>query len=384
MSPAALLLLAAVGDAHVYDAPLPQRPEVGIDALRAAGQPHKLGEWHTLFVNFDGITLSECNPSDSHRNCSWYNFGREFAPFSGSDQTKLAILQAMRQDASGFGLRITAQRPPDEEAYTMVVYGGTEEEIGTLGSAPSGDCWNALPNQIAFAHVDGELRDWVNGGANTALHEAAHSWGLDHIDVEGTVMFPAGDNSTSYFNDGCAQIVDDTALNPGEGSCPELNARYCNNPNQQHEFSILRELFGDPYVDTVTPTVELLEPLDGQYFQAPASFDVVLDVRDDLHPQPYSQWVWIEDLVERPSEPSIIAFPGFSVEELPIGEYLFHVVIADHEGHEASLDFMIEVGEDPPPDPVMEEEGCGCRTDESGGWLVGWLLVPLVLRRRRR
>ncbi|MCR9160533.1 MAG: hypothetical protein ACE37F_27945 [Nannocystaceae bacterium] len=381
---AALLLLTLAAEPsggprmHRQDAPLPPRPPT--DALAAPIRPHALGQNTTLYVNFEGVELTECNPSDSRRDCSWYNFEQPFPPFSGTIQTQVGVLQAMRSDVADYGIRVTAQRP-ESGNYTMVVYGGTEAEYGALGSAPAGDCDDEVPNQIAFAHLDGELSEWVNGGATTALHEAAHSWGLDHIDAEGSIMFPSGNNSPTYFRDECDLMVEDTDLNPGQASCPEVNMAHCGDSSRQNAAARLTRLFGPAYVDMQAPTVELLEPRDGQYFQAPANFDVVFETNDDQHPQAYSVWAWLGD-EPRPADDSVRVDPGFSVTDLPIGTWEFHVVVADEAGNETEVDFTIEVGEDPPPDPATDE-GCGCRGGRSPGAL-GWICVPLALARRRR
>ena len=387
MSAALLLLALAVeptlaAPLHRQDAPIPAQPPIDpLDALAADIQPHALGENTTLYVNFDGVDLTECNPSDSRRDCTWYNFEQPFPPFSGTIQTQVGVLQAMRSDVADYGIRVTARRP-ESGSYTMVVYGGTEAEYGALGSAPAGDCDDAVPNQIAFAHLDGELNEWVNGGATTALHEAAHSWGLDHIDAEGSVMFPSGNNSPTYFRDECDLMVEDTDLNPGQSSCPEINMAHCGDSSRQNAAARLTRLFGPAYVDMEAPEIELLEPEDGQYFQAPANFDVVFDTNDDQHPQAYSVWAWLGD-EPRPADDSIRVDPGFSVTDLPIGTWEFHVVVADEAGNETRVDFTIEVGEDPPPDPVSGDEGCGCRSG-GGPATLWWICVPVALARRRR
>jgi MYXO-CTERM domain-containing protein len=386
------LWLAASGPSFPMDAKVPPRPPLtAAEATelmlrpRAAFEP---GTPTTIYVNFDGITLGQCNPSDSKRDCSWYNCPDcapeathgEFPPFSGTDSVKVGVLQAMRMDASNFGIRITGVRPPDDEDYVMVIYGGTETEFaGALGSAPAGDCGNLLPNQIAFAHVDGELNDWVNGGATTALHEAGHTFGLDHIEPAGTIMFPSGDNSPTSYTSECAVMVEDTDLNPGDATCPEVNMMFCGELNLQNSTAVLEWLFGPPYVDTTAPVVTLAEPENGQYFQGPANFDIVLDIEDDLHPQPYSITAWLNDQ-PMPDEPSVLAVPSLKVSDLPIGDYTFHLIVADHAGNETRLDFDIEVGEDPPPTP---DEGCGCRADRPAPRL-GWVLLALVALRRRR
>jgi len=366
---------------HRMDMPL---PPASLGEAPRSTTSRELGTPTTLFVNFDGVELGSCTPSDSHRDCHWYNTEEPIPPFSGTQQTKVSVLQAMRRDAAEFGIRITAQRPPSAENYTMVVYGGTEEKYQALGSAPPGDCLDQLPNQIAFAHLDGEINTWVNGGATTALHEAAHSWGLDHIDSENSIMFPSGNNEPTAFRSECDGIVADVDLTPQPGTCPELNEDLCGDPDAQNAKAILARLFGGPYVDITAPSVELIEPRDGQYFQAPANFDVLLDVRDDLHPQVYDAAFWLGDDPKPEGKPFIE--DHFGVTELPVGSWHFHVEFVDEAGHAARLDFEIEVGEDPPPLP-REDDGCAIGVVRprgvSGGFSLVVLLLGLVARRRR-
>lgn len=362
--------------------PGPSDLQAAVPARRA----REVGTPTTLFVNFDGITLSSCQPSDSKKNCHWYNDGVEIPPFSGSLQTKVSVLQAMRRATGDFGVRITGVRPADDEDYTMVIYGGTEAEFGVLGSAPAGDCYDQLPNEIGFAHIDGDLVDWVSGGATTALHEAGHTWGLDHIDVDTGIMYPEGNNVPTGFRQECDGIIPGTEELP---SCPVINQDLCGADAEQNSRGTLDMSFGPPYVDTTAPQISLVEPEDGQYFQVPATFDVVLDVADDLHPQVYQMRAWLDDDAPPASGTPAVA-PGFTIRELPVGSYTIHVAIADEAGNESVLDVQIEVGLDPPP--VEEEEGgegCACRIRPRGGvsgafWLVGVGLAALARRRRRR
>jgi hypothetical protein len=356
---ASLLLLLAPGrlaeGRHVVDAPVPPPPDRLVGATPAvAGR--ELGTPTTLFVNFDGVELGSCNPSNSHENCHWYNNEEAIPAFSGSLQTKVSVLQAMRRDAADFGIRITAQRPSSDQPYTMMVYGGTEAHFGALGSAPAGDCLDQRPNDIGFAYLDGELVEWVNGGATTVLHEAAHTWGLDHVDMERTIMYPSADNQPTAFGDGCYAVVDDVDLDPGMPSCPELNAELCGADGSQNAA--------------------------GQYFQAPASFDVVLDIRDDLHPQVYDAAFWLGDDPKPEARPFID--DHISVVDLPIGTWAFHVELTDQAGNSTRLDFEIEVGEDPPPEP--QDGGCGIsgvpRGGVSGPLSLVVLLLPGLARRR--
>jgi hypothetical protein len=361
-----------------YDDAIPQPRPLG---PRPAGR--KIGSNTTVFVNFDGVEISYCDPSNSHDNCSWFEDGRTFAPFSGGLMQRVAILDAMRSQVSEFGIRVTGQRPPADEPYVMVVYGGEREEDQPLGRAPSGDCYDDLPNEVAFVYLDGEdERTWVNGGAATALHEAAHTWGFDHIGLEGYLMAPAGGNDKANYFDGCAQIVDDVELTPSEaGSCPSISLEQCGLRDFQNDVALLHMLFGEPYVDDVAPRLELVAPEHGAYFQAPADFRVELRVIDDLHPQFYELAIAIEGLVDEPEFRSVVD-PSFDVEQLPIGEWRFVLRLRDEAGNEGSLAFTVEVGEDPPP----SEDGCTCSTRQpSQGWTLalGLPLIMIFIRRRR-
>lgn len=385
VSTAIVLGAGSIPGRHRFDAPVPPQPEpFGDDSvvLRA----RKLGTPTTLFVNFDGVDLGSCSPSNAKKNCHWYN-NDPIAPFSGDIQAKVAILDAMRRHVDAYGVRVTGSRPDDGD-YTMVVYGGTEDEFGALGSAPSGDCNDLLPNEIAFTHLDGDLAQWIVAGSTTALHEAAHTWGLDHIDLETEIMFPEGDDSPTAFDDRCHRVVADTDLTSGEASCPEINEVTCSDPGQQSSYAVLRRLFGPAYVDMTAPVVELRDLEDGAYFQAPATFDVALAIDDDLHPQGYEMWTWLGD-EDRPGDPTPTFEPGFRVEGLPVGQWSFHIVVADAAGNEGRLDFEIVVGTEPPP---VEEEGedGGCRVAGASTPPVPHMLVlalciaPIGLVRRRR
>ena len=364
-----------------YDDAVPMHPEV----LAAPRPRRKLGTNTTIFVNFDGVTIGDCDPSNSHENCHWLESGNTFEPYSGSLAQRVAILDAMRAQINEFGVRVTGQRPPEDEPYTMVVYGGESEDASALGRAPAGDCHDDLPNQIAFVYLDGERASWVNGGASTALHESAHTWGFDHIGLEGSLMAPMGGNTIAKFFDGCAQIVDNTDLDPVEaGSCPAISRDQCGLSDFQHDVAMLHLLFGEPYVDDVAPRLELVEPFDGVYYQAPASFDVELRVIDDQHPQIYEVAIGIRGLVDDPSF-SAVYEPSFEVVDLPVGEHVFEVRLRDEAGNEGSLEFLVEVGEDAP----VPDDGCQCRAGAPArplGWfgLAVLVLVPLVARREPR
>lgn len=360
------------------------------DALSPPPPARKIGEHTTIFVNFDGVTLDTCVPSNSHANCSSIEGGETIDPFPGDLAQRVAILDGMRDIGEGLGLRITGQRPGPDETYLMLVYGGDSIAEEALGRAPAGDCYDDLPNQVGFVYLGTDRAAWINGGASTAMHEAAHTWGLDHVGLDTALMAPMGGNTIANYFDGCAQIVQNVELDPidpGTASCPDLNLELCGLADFQYATALIEYLFGGPYVDERAPALELLSPGSGRYYQAPASFFVELGVVDDLHPQRYEFAVTIPGLVDEPNFSEVLD-PSFEVENLPVGSWTFELRLRDMAGNEGTLSFEIEVGEDPP----RLDDGCACaavETDPRRSQGLGLALLSTLggvwgLRRRRR
>ncbi|GEM_PF-1283202 len=335
--------------------PAPSGPGSDPGTLTPPPPTRKLGTNTTVFVNFDGVDIGECTPSNSHANCHWLAKNTTVDPWSGSFSQRVAILDAMRAIARDYGIRVTGQRPPADQPYVMVVYGGDSIEEEALGRAPAGDCWDDLPNQIAYVYLDGERQPWINGGASTAMHEASHTWGLDHIGLDGRMMAPTGGNSIAKPFPGCTRVVENLELEPGEASCPDLNLELCGLEDFQHADAILRRLFGQPYVDDQAPVMNLVRPFDGAYFQGPASFQVELQVIDDLHPQPYEFALRVPGLIDDPSF-DLVLDPSFEVIDLPEGTWTFELRLRDAAGNEGMLAFEVEVGED----ALVLDDGCAC------------------------
>jgi len=63
---------------------------------------------------------------------------------------------------------------------------------------------------------------------------------------------------------------------------------------------------------------------------------------------------------------------------LPVGTWAFHVELADEAGNATRLDFDIEVGVDPPPEP-SEEGGGGCAVARAPGATGRGVSGPLAL-----
>lgn len=360
-------------DGHVLADSSEARPlDLGAAREPAAGDrpPHVRGTPTALYINFDGVALTACEPSSAALDCSSLYGDRSFPPFSGGFQAELAIVQAARRLTEGVGIRITTSRPIDRDDYTMVVYGGQAGAEQVLGRAPGGDCGDRIPGQIAFAFLDGPLRGWVNGGATTAVHEAAHTWGLDHVDAAGTLMYPTGDNAEITLGDGCAVVVADSGLTPGGATCPDDHARFCP-PGQQDARAELLDLFGPGYFDLAAPRLTLRAPEPGARFLAPGSFSVEIGVEDDFHPQRYGVLITVDGIDQPYQYAGSFDSLRFDVGQLAAGAWTVHVRVTDEAGHAAALDFAVEVAGD--------ETGCRAH---PGPLPLGSLL--LWCRRRRR
>jgi hypothetical protein len=354
---------------------------------RSAQAPagRKIGTNTILYVNFDGVELGDCEPSNSKKNCSWIRPDTSYEPWSGTLQTKLAIMASARKRLERYGVRVTGLRPDDSEDYTMIVYGGDADEEGVLGLAPGGDCNDSLPNQVGFAFLDGDRRSWSAGGGTTLVHEAGHTWGLDHIDERLAVMNPFGDNSVTDVSNFCQEIVVDSELTPGETRCPELSMENCGALDKQHSAARLIRLFGAPYVDDTAPVLTLRTPFDGWYEQGPdAAVSLEVDIWDDVHPQIYDIEVEIPGAFDQ-----VARFEAgeldFDITGLPLGTWTIQIRAWDEAGNRGDLSFEVEIG-DIPRSELPLDDGCNSISRRSGdnGAALAFLFVLTLARPRRR
>lgn len=420
--------------------PEPVDPPLGTPITDPAHEPILMGLGHEpdaeaafdtptlLYVNFDGPFMNGGCGNDSRSDCTTIFPNVQFDPFPGSDSTKAAVIQATREDVVDFGVIVVGERPPMGNPYAMVVAGipasGAPGGIG--GVAPGIDCGNSNPNITSFSFL-------VNSGPNvqaTVIHqEAAHTWGLEHVDDDTDNLFPStGGVTDPKYQDVCSQVVADVQLNPSGSSCNSVHTMFCaaNNQNSYREMLLL---FGPPIPDSVAPTVVIETPLDGEVIEYTADFDLTITLDDDRLPQVLSTQVYFDEL--EAADTSLIngtlTFPVNggdppSGHGLSNGPHTIRVDATDEAGNPASAEVTIEIvnspfgnaddtgvdesggstsdtGGEPPQStsdtgdattaPSLDEssdEGCGCRAPGSGPrpgaeWLV---LAALGLIRRRR
>ena len=383
---------------------------VGID-------PGVQGAFNTptiLFINFDGAVMMGGCGNDSHNNCSQIING-EILPFPGDDARKWAVVQAAREDVVDFGVIVVAERPPDSQPYAMVMVG--EPASGGTGSvggvAPTIDCGNTNPNITSFAFL-------VDSGSNTiatVVHqEAAHTWGLEHVDDSTDNLFPtAGGTTDPKYQDVCSQVVSDTMLNPSGGFCNQVHTMFCSS-GMQNSYQEMLALFGPPVPDNTAPTITIESPADGAVLDYDEDFELSFTLDDDRRPAiletavAFDETIALEELFLN----TTISLPVSGGDPpgghgLSNGDHTIRVEIVDESGNPASAEVTITIQNGPGPaaddgngdddndggtgegegdesggtgGADGDDGGCGCRTKSPSAW--SWLALLLLAGIRRR
>jgi hypothetical protein len=370
-------------------APLSAR---GPDALPAApGTPH------TLYVNFEGAVLRRGCGNDSRHDCSTLAdlFDGYIGPFVGTEARRVAIIESVRKDLAEIGVRTTWRRPPEQAGYTMVLYGDIGDQ-DFAGIAPYIDCGNLWPNDTCFA---GAFKG-SNTGATIVLQEAAHTWGLEHVNSPFDNLHPFVEATAPYFQDQCNKIVANTDLVETSGTCNLVHEQFCET-GFQNSFRELLYLFGPAQPDIVAPTLELTSPIDGSYHVRPVDLSLYGEIVDDLAPQFYAIDITRDGQLLFSAEAIRV---DLLLKNPPAGTYDLHVTVRDQGGNAGSdrvrFTILPEGSEDPDSTTGDDDSGTGDTGDDTGDGggpvddpgcdlvvgapgPLGLLLLGLARRRRR-
>ncbi len=366
---------------------------IGTPSLSAAPRPTGATPRQTtpelLYINFEGAVLQKGCGNDPHFNCSTLadTFDGYVGPYTGNTQQRLSILQATRQTVEEYGVRVVTRRPPDDIDYTMVIYGDLGEQ-SFAGVAPYIDCEDLNHGDTSFtAAFTGS-----NTGSTVILQEAAHTWGLEHVDSEVDVMNPFKAASlTQSFVDDCLPIVSNTALERTPGTCNQVHTQFCDAGFQNSHREMLF-LFGEHVPDVEPPVFELVYPPDESTFVLPTTFVLRGTIEDELHPQFYDIAVFNngEPVGDERTDVGLEGDLELVITDPEPGDYELRVVLTDEGGNtsEDSVRFTIlpagserpEADDDATP---AGAEACTVGARHGNGGVL-WALVVLAARRRRR
>lgn len=359
--------------------------------------PHRT----SIFLNFFGGELRNgTNASESEARCV-AGSSVDYPGFRAGEQAALAIIQVFKDATAPFGIRILYEDfPPKHLPYSQVMMGGRPEVLGlppgVLGLACNLDCGDVWWRDTTFAFT--EASSSPNAVGTTALQEAAHAWGLDHIDGAEHIMYPISSPGAKVWADGC------TPYNASTGmiGCQATHERFCE-PGAQDDVAELTAFFGPNSVDSEAPTVKMLAPQDGQMYTQGDTLRVEVEVDDNF--LGFGWRLMVPELKQ-----SLPVYDGRTVWELPVpamGEYTIRVEALDHDGNVGFAEARVYVdtvpgqtggdSEDPGDSEGSEstagegeDEGCSCRGDvairtgsgSASAGLLG-LLGALLIRRRR-
>lgn len=391
-SMAAILWIGGSGlVAPSQPAPAPAEPPPGLPITDPGHVPIPMGLGHepdvqasfdtptVLFVNFEGPFMNGGCGDDSQQDCTTIFPNTQFQPHPGDAATRAAVIQATREDVVDFGVIVVGERPPAGNPYAMVVSGvpagGAPGGIG--GVAPVIDCSNSNPNQTSFNFLVG---DSANIQATVIHQEAAHTWGLEHVDDETDNLFPsAGGVSDPKYQDVCSQVVADVQLNPTGAFCNSVHTMFCQS-NFQNSYQEMLLLFGPTIPDESAPSVVIDTPAAGEVIEYTANFDLTVTLDDDRRPQVLATQIYFDDVEAADGSfvNSTLTFPVTGGDPptghgLSNGPHTIRVDITDEAGNPASASVTFEIVGSPVVEPTDETgaDGSGGSTGDGGEGSTG-------------
>ncbi|MCB9751170.1 MAG: hypothetical protein H6713_14430 [Myxococcales bacterium] len=318
--------------------------------------PHRA----TIFLNFNGASLSSGNNAALNKS-PCVDAPIDYPGFTGTEQQALALINVFETKMEPYGVRLAYEkRPPAHLPYAMVMMGGTPQLLGmqqgVLGVSCSNDCGDQYWRDLTFAFTGALNGNNTETLGNIALHEAAHAFGLAHIAGPEHMMYPFANPGNKEWASGCTAYDDST----GGINCNYTHEQFCGDgAEQQNSVAELMAYFGTNSVDTVPPTVNILEPADGLELSAGSSVQVKVDVSDD-----HEGFGW--KLVLPNHDIELVAYDfetTWDLNKLPAGEYIIRVEAIDHERNESFDEVTIYVGEDA---PATTGDDSGTTGDDSG------------------
>jgi MYXO-CTERM domain-containing protein len=348
--------LQAIGLGQYRGDPIP----VPVNALRdrPVDEPPQFATQGVIFVNFDGGQMTSGFDNSKQNVTQIDNLAGSFAAY-GEGSKRDAVMQAVRQDWSAYNVTVVEARPADGD-YTMCMVGPTNPfGGGVLGIAPL-DCNDSQThNNVTYAFHSVNDSFSASTTATTIGQEVAHSYGLEHVNEPGDIMNPFNAGGDPSFRDECISVVADGGI-----VCGSQHSAECGSSGQQNSHAELITLFGTSVPDNAAPVVSLTAPTDGDEFPSGSNFEISVTATDDTAVEEvilYSNGAALETDGDAPY--------GWSVANVPEGEYEFYVEAVDQAGNSAMSNVItVFVGVDPPSNDTGDSgSGSGSGGSDSGG-----------------
>lgn len=266
----------------------------------------------------------------------------DYEHFGGSRDVVVPALWAeVAQHFAGINLEVVTKRPPPNERYSMVVIGGRADVIGMpnniAGLAPL-DCNDSNPWDITFV-FSGSLTDIEEVGRVVA-QEAAHGFGLEHVQEDDFVMNPEPLGGKYSFSRSCVVLDPSPDLsNPDGIKC----VHSCENAAYQNAYGELLAMFGPAPIpaDREAPVVQIKNPAPGSHY-----FSSVMDLRLDVSVKNAYDAARATLFINDAPAITSSSYPfSFNISDLRAGQYEAKVEVYDHTGNVGRAETRFSVGE---------------------------------------
>lgn len=300
------------------------------------------------------------------------------------------IAERVRAGLAPYNVRVVwEERPPAHLPYTTVMVGARAEQLGlgegTAGYACEVDCGDSQPSQLAF--VFGALSE--QAAATAIMHEAAHTWGLDHVESSEAVMDPFASTAAESFADQCMDVTESTSA----AHCMAEHSEFCPD-GQQNAHAELMARFGPSRIDLQPPSLSVEGIEEGLRIEPGTAMTLEAFAEDD------SGSVGVELRVPELD----VALPWQDLSEpldvhLPPGVFTIVVRAEDPQRNVEEVRVRVWVGEEPgsrdpssspediPPsedkEPRAVDNDAGCSIgSRSNANLYGLILFAIICRPR--
>lgn len=356
-----------VQDGDVIRPRVPQVPAQLRDRVRDTAAPwDEPPHYATIYLNFFGGTLgSGTNAAEMQAGCVG-PVDIDYPAFAGTNSSAMSMVQVFQSAMEPYAVRIAYESPPPAHLpYSMVMMGGDPTDIGMdpgiLGVSCSSDCGDVWWRDTTFAFTEASSSALTLG--NTALQEAAHAFGLDHIDGSEHIMYPFASGGQKIWSSACTPYNDAT----GGISCTYVHDAFCGDDSgMQNDDAELLAFFGPNAPDVTAPEVTITEPADGSELPAGADVAVAAEVTDD-----HEGAGWRLVVTPEGADPLISNAYQFETSwqlaDLPQGTYVIRVEAIDHDRNEGADEVTIYVGTDAPADSTASGGGSASSSGGSSG-----------------